>query len=106
MYGRVNLLYRQIGEFTDEVDPSVRVLFAPSLTLDLDKDTRITFLGQYLHEWQHIDFPLPAVGTVLPNVHGKVSIYRNVGEPDTYPNVNPTWRVQLGYQLDTVSTRC
>lgn len=100
VYGRVNALYRQIGEFTDGLDPSLHILVAPSLTVDLGKNTKIILLSQYLREWQRIGYPLPAVGTVLPNVNGRISIYRNIGEPDTYPNEDKAWRVQLGYQLE------
>ena len=76
------------------------VLFAPSLTIDLNKDTRLTLLGQYYHEWNRIGFGLPAVGTVLPNINGRVSIFRDVGEPDTYPFDTDAWRTQIGYQLE------
>ena len=100
VYGRINLAYHQLGEFTDGVDPSRRLFFAPSLTIDLTRNTRITFLGQFYEEWQNIGAALPAVGTVLPNVNGRISIFRNIGEPDTYPFRLDARRVQLGYQFE------
>jgi iron complex outermembrane receptor protein len=100
IYGRINLAYHQLGEFTDGVDPSRRLFFAPSLTIDLTSNTRITFLGQFYEEWQNLGAPLPAVGTVLPNVNGNISIFRNIGEPDTFPFRTDARRVQAGYQLE------
>ena len=100
VYGRVNVLWRQFGNFTEKVDPSERLLIAPSLTLELTRNTRLTLLGQYYHDWREIAYPLPAAGTVLPNINGDLSIFRNVGEPDAYPNTADNWRTQLGYQLE------
>ncbi len=100
IYGRINLLWRQYGDFTDGVDPSQRLLFAPSLTIELTKHTTLTLLGQYYHDWRSIAFPLPAFGTVLPNPNGRVSRFLNVGEPDSYPNDADNWRVLLGYHLE------
>lgn len=99
IYGRVNLLFRELGTFTEFVDPSPRVFFAPSLTIDLSRDTHITFLAQYLWETRYFGFPLPARGTVLPNVNGDISIFRNVGEPG-FPTKSENWRTQFGYQLE------
>ena len=100
IYGRVNVLYREWGTFTEHVDPSERVFFAPSLTIELTKNTRLTLLGQYYHNWTNLGFPLPAAGTVLPNINGDLSIRKNVGEPDTFPSENNIWRTQLGYQFE------
>ena len=100
IYGRINLLWRQYGNFTDDVDPSQRLLFAPSLTIELGKHTTLTLLGQYYHDWRSIAFPLPAYGTVLPNPNGRITRFRNVGEPETYPNDADNWRVLLGYQFE------
>lgn len=100
VYGRVNLLWRQSGTFVDDVDPSQRLFFAPSLTIELTRNTRLTLLGQYYHDWRSIAFPLPAQGTVLPNINGDLSIRRNVGEPETYPNDADNQRVLLGYQFE------
>ncbi len=99
LYGRVNLLFRELGTFTDLVDSSPRVFFAPSLTIELSPDTRITFLAQYLWETRYFGFPLPARGTVLPNINGDISIFRNVGEPD-FPSKSENWRTQFGYQFE------
>ncbi len=60
VYGRVNLLFRELGTFTDLVDSSPRVFFAPSLTIELSPDTRLTLLAQYLWETRNFGFPLPA----------------------------------------------
>ena len=100
VYGRLNFFYRQYGTFTKGVDPSERLYFAPALTIELTKKTRLTLLGQYYHTWNNIGFPLPAYGTVLPNPNGDLSIRRNVGEPGTYQSASDSWRVLLGYQLE------
>ena len=100
VYGRVSLAYHQVGEFTDDVPPSRRLFFAPSITIDLTRNTRITFLGEFYEEWQTLGPSLPAVGTVLPNVNGPISIYRNIGEPDTWPFRTDGRRGLFGYQLE------
>ena len=100
IHGRINLPWRQYGNFTDAVDPSQHRLFAPFLTVELGKHTTLTLLGQYYHDWRSIAFPLPAAGTVLPNPSGRVTRFRNVGEPDTYPNGADNCRVLLGYQFE------
>ncbi len=100
VYGRINLLWRQWSSFSEHLDPAQRLYFAPSLTIELTRNTRITLLGQYYHDWRSIAFPLPSQGTVLPNINGDLNIRRNVGEPDTYPNDADNWRVLLGYQLE------
>lgn len=81
IYGRAVVLFRELGSFTDHVDSSPRVFVAPSLTIELGADTRITFLGHYLWEKPHLAFPLPPVGTVLPNPNGKISRFFDNGEP-------------------------
>ena len=100
VYGRVNVLWRQFGTFVDDVEPSQRLLFAPSLTIELTKRTTLTLLGQYYRDWRSIAYPLPAFGTVLPNPNGDLNIRRNVGEPDTFPNDADNQRVLLGYQFE------
>ena len=100
VYGRVNLAYHQVNEFTDDVPPSRRLFFAPSITIDLTRNTRITFLGEFYEEWQTLGPSLPAVGTVAPNVNGPISIYRNIGEPDTWPFRTDGRRGLFGYQLE------
>ena len=76
------------------------MLVAPSLTIELTRNTRLTLLGQYYYNDSNIGFPLPAAGTVLPNRNGDLSVRQNVGEPDTAPSQNSAWRAQLGYQLE------
>ncbi len=99
VYGRVNLLFRELGTFTNDIDPSPRIFFAPSLTIEISPATRLTLLAQFLDETRYFGFPLPAVGTVLPNINGDISIFRNVGEPD-FPSKSDNWRAQFGYQLE------
>ena len=100
VYGRVVLAYHQLGEFTDDVGLARRLFFAPSLTIDLTQNTHITFLGQFYETWINAAPALPAVGTVLPDVNGKISIFRNVGEPDTFPTRSDGRRGYIGYQLE------
>ena len=100
VYGRLNVLWRQSNTFTEYVDPSQRVLVAPSLTIELAKNTKLTLLGQYYLNYSNQGFPIPAAGFVLPNVNGDVSIRRNIGEPDTFNTRNHVQRAQLGYQFE------
>jgi iron complex outermembrane recepter protein len=97
LYARINLLYRPTGSFVNYVTRH-RVYVAPALTWDISPDTKVTFLGRHQHDTDHLGFPLPAEGTVLPNPNGEIPISLFVGEPS---NPNPVSEVnnQFGYQL-------
>jgi iron complex outermembrane recepter protein len=97
LYARINLLYRPTGSFVNYVNRH-RVYVAPALTWDISSNTHVTLLGRYQHDTGHLGFPLPAVGTVVPNPNGEIPISLFVGEPS---NPNPVSEVnkQFGYQL-------
>jgi iron complex outermembrane receptor protein len=81
------LLYRLtgVGLTTDtQVDftEQKRVFIAPAFTWRPNADTSITVLAQYLRERDVADNRfLPAEGTLLPNVNGKISRSLFTGEP-------------------------
>lgn len=97
LYVRLNLLYRPTDSFVDFVIRH-RIYVAPALTWEITPDTRLTILSRYQHDTGHLGFPLPAVGTVLPNPNGDISTSLFVGEPS---NPNPVSEVnkQFGYEL-------
>src|SRR5262245_1999897 len=72
---------------------------APALTWRIGTDTRVTFLGRYQHDDDHMGFPLPAKGTVFTNRNGEIPITRFIGDPS---NRNPVSEINklLGYQLE------
>ncbi|HTQ60471.1 MAG TPA: TonB-dependent siderophore receptor [Candidatus Solibacter sp.] len=97
VYARLNLLYRPTDSFVDYVSRR-RVYVAPALTWEINPDTRLTILSRYQHDTGHLGFPLPAVGTVLPNPNGEIPVSLFVGEPS---NPNPVSEVnkQIGYEF-------
>jgi iron complex outermembrane receptor protein len=97
LYARLNLLYRQTHSFVDYVSRH-RVYVAPALTWAINPNTQLTFLGRYQHNTDHLAFPLPARGTVIPNPDGEIPISRFVGEPSN-PNPVAELSYHFGYQL-------
>jgi len=97
LYARLNLLYRQAHSFVHYVSRH-RVYVAPALTWAINANTQLTFLGKYQHNTDHLAFPLPARGTVLPNPNGEIPISRFVGEPSN-PNPVAELSYHFGYQL-------
>jgi iron complex outermembrane receptor protein len=97
LYARLNLLYRQTHSFVDYVSRH-RVYVALALTWAINPNTQLTFLGRYQHDTDHLAFPLPARGTVIPNPNGEIPISRFVGEPSN-PNPVAELSYHFGYQL-------
>lgn len=97
VYARLNALYRDQESFVDYVHKR-RVFLAPSLTWEIGPDTTLTFLTQYVHDSDRLAFPLPAKGTVLPNINGDISISRFVGDPENSNEVEQ-WRGRVGYEF-------
>ena len=98
IYGRLNALYRANEDAIDFLGKE-RIFFAPSLTVELGEDTRLTLLGAYTRDdtdGSYID--LPAEGTVLPNMNGPIPMTRNVREPG-YDHLSIE-RSQLGYAFE------
>ncbi|MFC5699352.1 TonB-dependent siderophore receptor [Pseudomonas sp. GCM10022186] len=82
------LLYRVSGTARDSnspVDhiPDKRYNIAPSLTWNINDDTRLTFLSQYTRDDTGITGQfLPLQGTRIDSPFGKISHHKNLGEPD------------------------
>jgi iron complex outermembrane receptor protein len=81
-------LYRISGVVRDSnspIDhiPDKRYNIAPSLTWNVDEDTKLTFISQYTRDDTGITGQfLPLQGTKLPSAAGKISHHKNLGEPD------------------------
>lgn len=99
------LLYRFIagasstGTFIDFFDRR-SFLIAPSLTWQISPATRLTFEGEYTGSQQPNARGLPAKGTVLPNINGRLPRNRFIGEPDDNLDENDRYAVRLGYTLE------
>ena len=96
VYARLIGLYRTSDSYVDFASKE-RVHIAPSLTWEIGPDTTLTFLTKYEQDWDILDFPLPAAGTVLPNPNGPIPISRFVGEPDNTSAEQR--RFEGGYEL-------
>lgn len=97
LYGRLNALYRPQKSFVNFAK-NHRWYLAPAITWDVTPATTITLLSRLQHDQVYYGFPLPAKGTVLPNLNGELPIERFTGEPST-PNDMGYKRRQLGYQF-------
>jgi iron complex outermembrane receptor protein len=97
VYARFNALYRYQESFVDYVHKR-RIFVAPSLTWEIGPETTLTFLTQYMEDADTLAFPLPAKGTVLPNINGDTPISRFVGEPEKSNEVEQ-WRARVGYEF-------
>jgi iron complex outermembrane receptor protein len=71
---------------------------APSLTWEIDPKTKLTLLTSYQKDDDKMGFPLPAIGTVLPNPNGQIPITRNIEEPGQ-PGRTQEWNLNAGYEL-------
>lgn len=83
----------------DQVDYAdrQRTYVAPSLTWDISDKTSLTLLSSY-QKSQYVSIRgLPAAGTVLPNVNGRISFSRYVGVPGMDKIM--TEQTLLGYEL-------
>lgn len=96
VYARLTALYRDQESFVDYANKQ-RVFVAPALTWNIGPQTTITFLSHYSHDWLLMAMPLPAKGTVLPNINGKIPIERFIGDPDA--DSSELWRAKIGYEL-------
>jgi iron complex outermembrane receptor protein len=100
-----SLLYRFIASasttdtFIDFFDRQ-NYIIAPSLTWQINPDTRINFEGEYTIAEQPNDRGLPAAGTVLPNINGQLPRNRFIGEPDDDLDKNNRYSLRLGYTLE------
>ncbi len=72
VYARLNILYRHQDTFSDFASKD-RYFAAPAVTWEISDRTTVTLLGQYLRDEFVMAPPLPARGTVLPNINGPIS---------------------------------
>jgi iron complex outermembrane recepter protein len=80
---RVTGLARDADSQTDHIKEQ-RLAIAPSVTFRPDRNTTFTLMGSYQYDPQGGLFnPLPAAGTVLPNINGHISSSTYLGNPDT-----------------------
>lgn len=99
------LLYRFIagasttGTFIDFFDRRNFVI-APVLTWQISPATRLTFEGEYTISEQPNARGLPAKGTVLPNINGRLPRNRFIGEPEDELDQNDRYSLRLGYTLE------
>ena len=96
VYGRMIGLYSDSDSFIDHVDRQ-RLYLAPSFTFALGEDTSLTLLNSYTHDTGVFPMPLPARGTVLPNVNGRISESLYIGKPGT--NGIDQSKYSSGYQF-------
>jgi iron complex outermembrane recepter protein len=93
---RFNGSYLNANNFIDFFE-TTRLSLAPTLKWSIDKQTTLTLEGEYQEAGNSNNFGLPARGTVLPNLNGKVPISRTVSEPDDFIDTQIT---RLGYRLE------
>lgn len=95
---RVSGVVRDSNTQVDHIDDK-RYNIAPSLTWNIDDDTRLTFLGQFNRDDTGITSQfLPLRGTKYDAPFGKVSHHKNLGDPDwEYYDRTYYW---LGYAFE------
>lgn len=95
---RLNAVYRTADDAVDFLSKERRYV-APSVAVDLGENTTLTLLGTYVKDrtdGQYVG--IPVVGSVLPNINGRIDRNRYIGEPDLdYTDIE---RVQIGYTLE------
>ncbi len=91
-------MVRDSNTQVDHIDDK-RYNIAPSLTWNIDDDTRLTFLGQFNRDDTGITSQfLPLRGTKYDAPFGKVSHHKNLGDPDwEYYDRTYYW---LGYAFE------
>ncbi|MHC8296609.1 TonB-dependent siderophore receptor [Pseudomonas sp. LB3P58] len=81
LYGLSGVV-RDSGTQVDHVD-NKRYNIAPSLTWNIDEDTKFTLLTQFTHDDTGITSQfLPVQGTRIHSPLGKISHHKNLGDPD------------------------
>lgn len=98
LYGRLAALYHSANTFVDHTYRH-RYYFAPSLTWQPTRATALTLIGRIQRDNGRQAMPLPAIGTVLPNEHGKIPISRYNGELEANANKLAQANQQFGYQF-------
>ena len=97
LYG-VSGVVRDAGTQVDHID-NKRYNIAPSLTWNIDTDTKLTLLSQFTRDDTGATSQfLPIVGTKIDSPLGKVSHHKNLGDPD-YEFYDRTYYA-LGYAFE------
>ncbi|MDZ3994981.1 hypothetical protein PspTeo4_38376 [Pseudomonas sp. Teo4] len=90
---------RDSGAPVDHI-PDKRYNIAPSLTWNINDDTKLTFITQYTRDDTGITGQfLPLQGTKLDSPAGKISHHKNLGDPD-WESYDRTY-YHLGYAFET-----
>jgi iron complex outermembrane receptor protein len=98
LYGRLAALYHSSDGFVDYTYRH-RYYFAPSVTWRPKPETTLTLLGRIQRDNGRQAMPLPAVGTVLPNINGDIPISVYNGELEDNANKLSQANQQFGYQF-------
>lgn len=101
---RLTGLARTSDASTDYLDEK-RIFVAPSLRFQPDEDTSITILSEYQKITSNgggAPAALPTVGTLYPNVNGKIPRSVFIGDPDYDHFSNEQWSVgaELSHQFN------
>jgi iron complex outermembrane recepter protein len=98
LYGRLAALYHSADTFVDYTYRH-RYYAAPSLTWRPTPATMLTLIGRVQRDNGRQAMPLPAIGTVLPNINGVIPISRYNGELEANANKMSQANQQFGYQF-------
>ncbi len=97
LYGLSGVI-RDAGTQVDHID-NKRYNIAPSLTWNIDTDTKLTLLSQFTRDDTGATSQfMPIVGTKIKSPLGKVSHHKNLGDPD-YEFYDRTYYA-LGYAFE------
>lgn len=94
---RLTGLYRDSNTFIDSIKDD-RTYIAPALKWQPDAATSLTLLAEYQKDLTAYNNGLPQSGTLLPNINGKISRDRFLGEPGLDKFDNTRW--SLGYLFE------
>jgi iron complex outermembrane recepter protein len=94
---RLNVLGETGNSFVDFLGVN-RFEVSPTVTWELSKNTDITIEGKYISANIPFDTGLPAKGTILPNINGRIPLNRFLGDPDL--NEEKINYFQIGYSLN------
>ncbi|MBB3227828.1 iron complex outermembrane receptor protein [Luteibacter sp. Sphag1AF] len=105
-----NVFYRLVG-LGREGDASLkhskdnRYYFAPSLSWQMDDDTKLTILGRWHQTYSNgVGGFLPSIGTLYPNPNGRIPDDTNPGEPgyDKYRKKDRSIGWELTHRINDV----
>jgi len=94
---RLTFLARDSDTFVDHV-PDNRIFIAPALKWEPDERTSLTLLSEYQHDRSNRISGFSEVGTILPNINGRIPRNRFMGEPGVSKYENDKFSV--GYLFE------